>query len=85
MKFDGVANGVLLEAKGPGYAKFITNGTFKEWFTGKIGLLNQASHQLTAADGLPVQWHFAEEAAANAVRDLFKREGLSAIQVLFSP
>jgi hypothetical protein len=29
VKFDGYNNGVLLEAKGPGYANFIENGQFR--------------------------------------------------------
>jgi hypothetical protein len=32
VKFDGYANGVLQEAKGPGYAQFVRNGEFQPWF-----------------------------------------------------
>ncbi|WP_437293714.1 Tox-REase-5 domain-containing protein [Sorangium sp. So ce426] len=85
MKFDGIVNGVLQEAKGPGYAAFVRNGTFQPWFQGAEALVSQAQRQVTAAGGAPIQWHFAEEAAANATRTLFNREGIKGIQVLFTP
>lgn len=85
VKFDGIANGVLLEAKGPGYANFVRNGSFQSWFRGADGLVGQAQRQLAAAEGVPVQWHFAERAAADATRRLFKNEGVTGIQILFTP
>ncbi|MCG8421215.1 MAG: restriction endonuclease fold toxin 5 domain-containing protein [Proteobacteria bacterium] len=85
VRFDGFKNGVLLEAKGPGYAKFVKNGRFRAWFTGSDGFLAQARRQLAAARGTPVQWHFAEETAANATRALFRGNGISGIQVVVTP
>ena len=32
VEFDGIADGILLETKGPGYAGFVKNGSFKPWF-----------------------------------------------------
>lgn len=46
VKFDGYSNGVLFEAKGPGYARFISNGEFRTWFNGYKGLIEQASRQI---------------------------------------
>lgn len=80
VKFDGIANGVLLEAKGPGYASFVRNGSFQPWFSGAKGLVSQAQRQLAAAGGSPIQWHFVEEAAANATRALFQQRGISGRQ-----
>ena len=85
VKFDGIANGVLLEAKGPGYATFVRNGSFQPWFSGAEGLVSQAQRQLAAAGGSSIQWHFAEEAAANATRALFQERGIGGIQLLFTP
>jgi len=85
VKFDGIVNGVLQEAKGPGYATFVRNGAFQSWFRGADALVSQAQRQVAAAGGARIQWHFAEEAAANATRSLFNREGITWIQVLFTP
>jgi hypothetical protein len=85
VKFDGVVNGVLQEAKGPGYATFVRNGSFQPWFRGADALVDQARRQVAAAGGAPIQWHFAEEAAAKATRSLFTERGVTGIQVLFTP
>ena len=87
VNFDGVANGVLLEAKGPGYANFVKNGVFRKWFMRKGGkeLLDQAHRQIQAAGGVAIHWHFAEEAAAMATRALFHKEGISKISIFFTP
>jgi hypothetical protein len=69
VKFDGYSNGVLFEAKGPGYARFISSGEFRTWFNDYKGLIEQASSQIGASYGIPIEWHFAEEVAANFVRD----------------
>jgi hypothetical protein len=37
-KFDAFVNGVLRDGKGPGYANFVKNGQFVQWFRGKEGL-----------------------------------------------
>jgi hypothetical protein len=85
VKFDGYANGILLDAKGPGYAAFVKNGQFRSWFAGAEGLVNQAREQLQAANGTPIQWHFAEQAAANATRQLFQDKGVTGIDIVFTP
>jgi RHS repeat-associated protein len=82
VKFDGVRKGVLLEAKGPGYAKFVRDGRFRGWFRGRAALVKQAKDQVRVAGGAPIEWHFAEEAAANAMRALFEDEGITGIRIL---
>jgi hypothetical protein len=77
--------GVLLETKGPGYTRFIKDGSFRAWFRGADGMLEQAKRQFQAAQGTPMQWHFAEREVAAAVRDIFRNEGLGTIKVVYTP
>ncbi len=85
VKFDGFANGVLQEAKGPGYAKFVRNGQFQPWFSGADGLASQAQRQLSAAGGTPITWSVAEADAATAINNLFVSRGISGIDVVHVP
>jgi hypothetical protein len=88
VKFDGFKDGVLLEAKGPGYAnKFLDNLNPKTWFksTGARDLVNQARRQLGAAKGVPIRWHIAEQKTADAIRLLFENEGVAGIELLHTP
>jgi hypothetical protein len=51
-------------------------------------LLDQAGRQMDVADalGLGVKWYFAEESAANVVREKFKNdERLSRIVIAYMP
>ncbi len=86
--FDGFQDGVLLEAKGPGYAnKFMDNLAPKPWFapSGAHQLMDQALRQLRAAKGVPIRWHVAEEKAANAIRKLLKENKLLGVEVVHTP
>ncbi len=85
VEFDGVKNGVLLEAKGPGYATFIEGSTFKKWFKNEDKLLRQAAEQSRAAGGLRLEWHIAEADVAKMLADLFKEKGISGIVTLHTP
>ncbi len=89
VKFDGFEKGVLLEAKGPGYAnKFLDNLKPKAWFemSGAKALVEQAQRQLAKAPaGVPIRWHIAEQKTAEAVRELFKGRGITEIEVVFTP
>ncbi len=62
VKFDGIKDGVLLDAKS-GYENFIDkkNGTFLEFFRGGKALKAQAKRQVAAAQGNPIEWHFEHE------------------------
>jgi hypothetical protein len=90
VRFDGFKDGVLLEAKGPGYAnKFLDDLAPKRWFknTGAKELVRQALRQLDAArgTGVPIRWHIAEEKTAQAIRLLFKDERVVGIEVVYTP
>ena len=80
VKFDGLAaNGkTLLEAKGK-YEFLLSKGWAQD------GLLKQARSQITAAKGNAIEWHFAEEGAANAVQKLFKDNNITQISVHYTP
>lgn len=85
VKFDGFRTGVLLDAKGYGYAKFVKDGKFVGWFSnGAKGLVDQARRQVKAAGGTPIQWHFAEESAADATRTLLKNNSVQGIDVIYT-
>jgi Restriction endonuclease fold toxin 5 len=90
MRFDGFKDGVLLEAKGPGYAnKFFDNLEPRPWFkpSGAKALVAQAQRQFEAArrTGTPIRWHVAEEKTADAIRLLLKREKVTGIEVVYTP
>ena len=85
VKFDGVANGVLIDAKGPGYATFVKNGRFLDWFKGAEELTKQAQNQLRAANGTPIRWYVAEAEAAAAIRNMFKDKRITGIEIIHTP
>jgi RHS repeat-associated protein len=80
VKFDGASNTVLLEAKGPGYSRFINaaTGSFKPWWRGSKTLLAQATRQVAAAEGAPIEWHIAEQSVAKQSKIYLLRTGLMA-------
>lgn len=82
--FDGVNDSHYLEAKGPGYASFVRNGVFLPFFEGRDRLANQARNQSAAANGKPIVWHVAEE-AASAMRDLLRLESITGIEIVHTP
>ena len=86
-KFDGFKDGVLLEAKGPGYAEFFEGLDPKHWFehSGAKGLVDQAERQIAAANGLPIRWHVAEKKAADAIRKLFRDAEVEGVEVVHTP
>jgi hypothetical protein len=88
VKFDGYRDGVLLEAKGPGYAnKFLDNLEPEPWFrsSGARELIKQADRQFKASKGTSVRWHVAEEKAAKAIRKLLKEGGVPGVEVVHTP
>jgi hypothetical protein len=86
VRFDGYKNGVLLEAKGPGYAKQIGNAVENNgWYEGFGEMVKQAERQIQAAKGTPIEWHFAEKEAADFVRELFQKAGFEEIRVIHTP
>ncbi|RKH55124.1 Tox-REase-5 domain-containing protein [Corallococcus llansteffanensis] len=86
VKFDGFNEEALLEAKGPGYEKFLDQAVEQGgWFEGFSDMVRQARRQLRVARGFPMEWHFAEQKVADYMRALFKRNGLGRVPVLFTP
>jgi hypothetical protein len=87
VRFDGFKDGVLLEAKGLGYAnKFTAQLDPKQWFTkGADSLGDQALRQSKAAKGVPILWHVAEAKAADAIRTILKKAGVRGIDVIHTP
>ncbi|MBZ4375143.1 restriction endonuclease fold toxin 5 domain-containing protein [Corallococcus sp. AS-1-6] len=89
VKFDGFKDGALLEAKGPGYARFFDELEPKDWFrhSGAKDLIEQAERQTKKARGLGVwiEWHVAEEKAAAALRSLLREAGVEGVKVLHTP
>ncbi|WP_229908177.1 Tox-REase-5 domain-containing protein [Comamonas sp. JC664] len=87
VKFDGYTKGVLLEAKGPGYANFFDAFDPKRWFrnSGAKALVEQADRQFRAANGVKIRWHVAEERAASAIRKLLRDNEIEGIEVVFTP
>jgi hypothetical protein len=86
VKFDGIKDGVLLDAKGK-YAQFINKNTgeFYDWFSGKKDLIDEAVRQLRASEGAKIQWYFAEQSALDAVQNLFENQGIQNIELIFQP
>lgn len=89
VKFDGFKNGVLLEAKGPGYAKFFDGLDPKDWFrhSGATEMVEQAQRQLRTVRGMGIriEWHVAEARATEAIRKLLEGADLAGIKVIHTP
>jgi len=82
--------GVLLDAKGKGYARFFKeNLKPQEWFekTGAEKLIDQAQRQVDAAagTGARIRWHVAEDHAAKAIKQLLEKRGLEGVDVVYTP
>nr|WP_128800218.1 restriction endonuclease fold toxin 5 domain-containing protein [Corallococcus coralloides] len=85
--FDGydLVDDLLLEAKGPGYAKFIQDSmSMKEFYRGFDKVLAQAERQFNVAGGRRIRWIVAEERFATFLREAFKSARLP-IEVVSIP
>jgi len=80
-------SGVMVEAKGPGYADLLSKSFQQREDVGASAkLLKQATSQVEAAGTRPIIWFFAEENAADYVRELFKDDvRLRQIEVIAYP
>jgi hypothetical protein len=85
VKFDGYLDGVLQDAKGLNYAKFIKNGEFYPWYRGAARMLKQADDQLRVAGDTPITWSVAEPLAAKTIARLLDDNGYGAINVVYVP
>lgn len=86
VKYDGMSNGTLVEVKGS-YANFVdkNTGTFKDWFTGQQGLIDQANRQLSASEGAAINWYFSDTASMNATKSLFSENRIKGINFIYQP
>uniref|UniRef100_UPI002240D69A Tox-REase-5 domain-containing protein n=2 Tax=Acetivibrio straminisolvens TaxID=253314 RepID=UPI002240D69A len=86
VKFDGMKNGRLIEAKGS-YNNFIdkNTGEFYDWFMGKQSLIDQAKRQIAASEGAPIDWYFMDEASMNATKSLFQDANINGINFIYEP
>jgi len=85
VKFDGFKNGTLLDAKGPGYEWAVKNGEFIRKYKGAQSLLDQARRQVAAAGGTPIRWEIAEAKTAQAIKNMFRKNGITGIDVVHTP
>jgi hypothetical protein len=76
--------GDIAEAKGPRYAYLLSRG-FGEGIM--QDLIRTAQKQKAVADdrGVGLKWYFAEQSAADAVRERFEKEGLESIVISHMP
>jgi hypothetical protein len=83
--FDGCreSDGTMLEAKGTGYLAMMRKSP--SFWDDKImeDFYEQADHQVTAAAGRKIEWHFAEKEVADYVRDKFAKR--FPITVIYTP
>ncbi|NLW48266.1 MAG: hypothetical protein GXY86_13155 [Firmicutes bacterium] len=84
VKFDGMNNGTLIEAKGS-YNNFINKNTgeFYDWFSGKDSLIDQARRQIVASNGAPINWYFSDQASMNAIKSLLQSQGIKGINFIY--
>ncbi|RKH44502.1 hypothetical protein D7X96_05990 [Corallococcus interemptor] len=91
VKFDGLRDDVLLDAKGPGYAAFFNDDLSpKDWFrlSGKAEeLASQGVRQVEAVRGMGmrIEWHVAEKHAADSIRKLLEGNNVTEIIVIPTP
>ena len=86
VRFDGMRDGVLLEAKDH-YSQFIdvNTGEFYDWFGGQSSLLDEASRQIAVSEGALIEWHFSEERTLHAFEQLFSSQNIEGISLVFDP
>jgi len=85
VKFDSFEDGMLLDGKGPGYARFVRDGVFRDWWRGADEFVRRAHSQFRAAGPTPIRWLFAEDLAAAATRALFGDAGITWIEIVVEP
>jgi hypothetical protein len=86
VKFDGFRDGVLLDAKDQ-YRRFVDSqtGDWESWWRGREELIKRARSQVAAANGIPIQWHWADEEAALAARQTLEDENIIEIEIIYTP
>ncbi|HZU91312.1 MAG TPA: hypothetical protein VE993_18815 [Stellaceae bacterium] len=75
----------MIDAKGTGYRDQLNHGAKTHpWLGIQEKILRQAKAQVQAAQGRPIEWHFAEREVADHVRVLFGEAGIP-IAVIYTP
>jgi hypothetical protein len=77
-----LTDGTMIDAKGPRYGYLIRYDAPRDSIERQF--LEQASRQLDAAVGRPIEWHFASRAAADFTRTLFADNDIR-ITVVYTP
>ncbi|MFL5344026.1 MAG: Tox-REase-5 domain-containing protein [Hyalangium sp.] len=89
VEYDGFTSGVLKEAKAERYLEFFDeSGQPEVWYEksgGFDGLIEQASKQVRAARGIPLEWHVAERELVEILLDHFQQAGIKGIKVIYTP
>jgi len=85
VEYDGMVEGVLREAKGPGFVKLIDGSDFQTWFRKRENILRQAKRQAGAAGNVPLEWHVAEPEFKAVLEKLFKDKKIAGIRVIHTP
>jgi len=87
VKFDGFKNGVLLEAKSQFQWLFKTGRATEREVYEKM--TQQLSRQVGAADGLKLEWHFAEKETKEGLENYLKTQGredlLKKVTLIYTP
>ena len=77
--------GKMVEAKGPGYGTMLAKNNAKLTAGLDAYLLKQAARQISASQGRPLEWDFAEQNAAEHARTLFREVWGERIDVEWRP
>jgi hypothetical protein len=77
--------GMMVDAKGPEYARLISFPPIKASITKEF--LERSLNQVQAAGDRPIRWYFAEAAAAEFARKLFEdnNRGREKIEIVVLP
>lgn len=80
VEFDGCREdlgGLMEEAKGPGYIKFLLNGEFKPWavLTARRELIERLKRQSVAAGPRGVEWTVADKPVADWIASYLEVQG----------
>ncbi len=77
--FDGYKDGKLLDAKD--WSRWPPTDK-KFWHQ---GVVDEATKQVEAANGTPIEWHFPVQEKADIVRELLKTHDIQGIEVVVTP
>jgi hypothetical protein len=80
-----LSDGTMIDAKGTGYLAQLSHGAMTyPWLGIEEKMRRQARAQIQAAQGRPIEWHFAEREVADYVRALFEHQEIR-IHVIYTP